>query len=325
MLITGMAGFIGSNLASHALNCEWNVIGLDNFQTGNAENVNRIASMASDAFDFVEGDIRDSGLINKLVSECSSVVHLAAQPSVIRSMADPSETVSINVEGFVSVAKAAAKNKIKHFIYASSCAVYGDCEDIPLQECAVARPLSPYAASKLSDEFFALALEGNASDFKPIGFRFFNIYGPWQDPGGAYAAVIPKWISKRLAGQAPVIFGDGTAVRDFCYVGDICRLISHICGKDCKDSGVYNVGTGKGLSLIELDEVIKTELGHSGLSGVKLAPIFKSKRPGEILKSVSDPTRLESVFGFKAETTINEGVREILQQQYGVFKKEQGI
>ena len=219
-LVTGAAGFIGSNLSSHLLEAGERVVGFDNFASGTKANVERLSAAEGD-FAFVEGDIRDADAVIKAARGARVVVHLAAQVAVQESIEDFAYTDSVNVGGFLNVLSAAGGAKAETFIYASSCAVYGDAPALPLPEGEPPRPLSPYAVSKLADEHYAGVIDQSLAGTALLGFRLFNIYGPWQDASGGYAAVIPKWIECCLEGRRPVMFGDGEASRDFCFVGDV--------------------------------------------------------------------------------------------------------
>lgn len=318
-LVTGAAGFIGCNLARFLLQRGETVVGVDNFFSGKRENVDRLAARFPDGFEFVEADIVDGGGLAAAADGCDAVAHLAAQVSVMRSIDDPEETHAINGTGFLNAFRAAAETGAGRFVYASSCAVYGDNDDLPLPEEATPRPLSPYAATKLANEVYAAGFAVTAGGMQTTGLRFFNIFGPWQNPGGGYAAVIPKWIERMLSGATPVLFGDGSATRDFCYVDNVCEAVWQAASNDAKP-GIYNVATGVATRLDALYETIRNMVAATGHNGVIPPPNRQPQRPGEILHSVGDPSKAERVLGFQARIGLEEGIRRLLEEEYGMNK-----
>ena len=317
-LVTGAAGFIGSNLSSLLLEAGERVVGFDNFATGKKANVERLGAAGGD-FTFVEGDIRDSGAVMKAARDARAVVHLAAQVAVQESIRNFAYSDSVNVGGFLNVLSAAGGAEAETFIYASSCAVYGDNPALPLTESELPRPLSPYAVSKLADEHYAGVIGQSLAGTSVAGFRFFNIYGPWQDAGGGYAAVIPKWIECCIEGRRPVMFGDGGATRDFCFVGDVAALIAEM-GKrpGAQPLGVYNVGTGTETTLGHLYDTITGALRDKGINLPFDAPEQKPWRDGEIMHSRADITLARDELGFQADVDLAEGIRRMLSEQYGL-------
>jgi UDP-N-acetylglucosamine 4-epimerase len=321
-LVTGAAGFIGSNLCAHLLAAGETVVGLDNFATGSRANIDRITAEAARRFHFLEGSILDRALLDRALAGVATVVHLAAQVSVQQSFEDVAHTNRINVEGFLATHAAAAAAAVRRFVYASSCAVYGDNPDLPLSEDARPRPLSPYAVSKLVDEHYAAALALRAPEMDAVGLRFFNIYGPWQDHRGGYAAVIPRWIDAVIRGERPVLFGDGGATRDFCFVGDLAAVIARI-GREgvAGERRVLNVGTGVGTSLIELYRTIERVLQTRGIAPPRGGPDFQPWRAGDIVHSRGDIARLRAAIGSIPSTDLAAGIDRLLDAQYRLFGK----
>ena len=321
-LVTGAAGFIGSNLCEHLLADGETVVGLDNFVTGARTNVDRVAALGGGRFRFLEGSILDRALLNRALTGVATVVHLAAQVSVQQSFDDVAHTNSVNVEGFLETHSAAAAAGVRRFVYASSCAVYGDNPDLPLSEDAPPRPLSPYAVSKLVDEHYAAVLSLRAPEMDAVGLRFFNIFGPWQDHRGGYAAVIPRWIDAVIRGERPVLYGDGGATRDFCFVGDLAALIARI-GREgvAGERRVLNVGTGVGTSLIELYQTIERVLKTRGIAPPRGGPDFQPWRTGDIVHSRGDISRLRAAIGSIPATDLATGIERLLETQYRLPSK----
>lgn len=322
--VTGAAGFIGSNLCTLLLQEGGSVVGYDNFLTGRRENIDRLSALGGGRFRMIEGDIRDRPALDRAMSGCSRVAHLAAQVSVQRSMDDPLETNAINVDGFLNVLLAAADKGVHTLAYASSCAVYGDSEDLPLGEGSVPRPLSPYAASKLINEHYAGALAPRRPDMGIVGLRFFNIFGPWQDHRGGYAAVIPKWIDACLEGVRPILFGDGSATRDFCYVGNVARLVADLgaAGRATPGHRVFNVASGRPVTLADLFEVLKRALTARGIALGFDRPDQRPWRTGDILHSSARIDRSVRDLAYRPAVDLEAGVDLILDQQYGLIGRE---
>lgn len=318
-LVTGSAGFIGSNLCARILAGGGNVIGLDNFSTGKRENVTRALAMAGERYRFVEGDVCDRQLVGGLLEGVDAVVHLAAQGSVQKSFADVAYNNRQNIDGFVSVLSATGDRGVPRFIYASSCAVYGDTEDLPIRESHCPRPLSPYASSKLMNDLLAQNLRHLYPRTRIAGLRFFNIFGPWQDPCGAYAAVIPRWIDRCISGQQPVVFGDGSATRDFCYVGNVCDLVIRIGnGLAGEAQGVYNVASGEATSLTTLCATVLDALRCRGVELSFDSPEHKPWHEGDIIHSLGDIGLAAQVLGFFPAIGLRAGIEALLNEQYSL-------
>lgn len=317
-LVTGAAGFIGSNLCERLLDAGHTVVGFDDFHSGKRAHIARLTALAPDRFRLIEASVTDAAALAAACDGVAVVAHLAAQVSVQRSLDDPLTTNTINVTGFLNALQAAGAAGCRHFLYASSCSVYGDQERLPITEDHCPRPLSPYAASKLVNEFYAASLAPHWPGMAVTGFRFFNAYGPWQDPSGGYAAVIPKWINLCLAGQQPTIHGDGSATRDFCYVGDICRALMAAAQQEPpRAATVLNIGTGAATSLGTLFDTVHAAVSATGTVLPFRQPRFEPWRAGEIVHSVADASRAEAVLGFRTETSLRAGIRAILAVEYG--------
>lgn len=316
-LVTGAAGFIGSNLCEHLIAEGETVAGIDDFTTGTRANVDRVAALGGKRFRFFEGSILDRALLDRALSSVATVVHLAAQVSVQRSFDDVAQTNAVNVDGFLEMHGAASAAGVRRFIYASSCAVYGDNPDLPLAEDALPRPLSPYAVSKLVDEQYASVLGLRSPEMESVGLRFFNIYGPWQDHRGGYAAVIPRWIDAFIRGERPVLFGDGGATRDFCFVGDLAAIIARI-GRDgvIGERRVLNVGTGVGTSLMELYRTIEAVLMAHGIGAPSGGPDYRPWRAGDIVHSRGDIAALRAAIGGIPTTDLAAGIDRLIETQY---------
>ena len=318
-LVTGSAGFIGSNLCARILAGGGNVIGLDNYSAGKRENVDRVMAMAAGRYRFVEGDVCDRQLVVTLLAGVDTVVHLAAQGSVQKSFADVAHNNRQNIDGFVSVLTAAGERGVPRFIYASSCAVYGDTEDLPIRESHCPHPLSPYASSKLMNDLLAQNLLHLYPTTRIVGLRFFNIFGPWQDPHGAYAAVIPRWIDRCISGQQPIVFGDGSATRDFCYVGNVCDLVIRIGHGQAGDArGVFNVASGMATSLTALCTTVLDALHSRGVRLPVVGPEYKPWNEGDIVHSLGDISLAAQALGFVPLVGLRDGIEALLNEQYNL-------
>lgn len=317
--ITGSAGFIGSNLASGILAGGDSVVGLDNFATGKRDNVSRVMAQADGRYRFVEGNICDKATVAGLLEGVDVVIHLAAQGSVQKSFADVGHNNRQNIDGFVSVLSATGEKGIPRFIYASSCAVYGDTDQLPIREILCPNPLSPYASSKLMNDLLSRNLGHLYSGTCITGLRFFNIFGPWQDPYGDYAAVIPRWIDRCLSGGRPIIFGDGSATRDFCYVGNVCELAVRIGeGRAGEARGIFNVASGKVTSLNDLCGAVVGALRERGVKLSFDSPEYQPWREGDIVHSLAGIDLAKKELGFEPTVDLHVGIARILAEQYGL-------
>lgn len=276
-------------------------------------------AMGDGRYRFIEGDACDRQLVGSLLEGVDTVVHLAAQGSVQKSFADVAYNNRQNIDGFVSTLTAAGEKGISRFIYASSCAVYGDTKELPIGEVLCPRPLSPYASSKLMNDLLARNLMHLYSRTRIAGLRFFNIFGPWQDPYGDYAAVIPRWIDRCISGQRPIVFGDGSATRDFCYVGNVCDLVIRIGkGQAGEARGVYNVASGKATSLTALCATVLDVLRSRDVQLPFDGPEHRPWHEGDIVHSLGDIALAAHDLGFFPAIGLREGIEALLNEQYSL-------
>lgn len=301
-LVTGGAGFIGSHLTSYLLNNGAKTVKvLDNLSTGFISNLKEHESNPS--FTFINGDITDYETCLKACENIDGVFHNAALGSVSRSMQDPMATNQANVSGFINVLFAAKNQHVKRVIYASSSSVYGDDFSSEKQEHITGNLLSPYAVSKKTDELYADVF-AKSYDMEIVGLRYFNVFGPKQNPNGAYAAVIPIFISNLLKGNVPSIFGDGTTSRDFTFINNVvyANVLAMTTTNKAAINTVYNVAYGASTSLNQLFEIIKTNLGSN------IAPHYKPERKGDIKNSLANISKAGQLLGYKPLINLNEGI-----------------
>lgn len=315
-LVTGVAGFIGSNIAEVLLKNGQIVRGLDNFSFGHKKNLDFIRQNVSDAewknFEFVEGDITDINTCQKSCAGVQNVVHEAALGSVPISINDPVYANACNVSGFVNMLSAAKDNGVSSFVYASSSAVYGDDAMLPKQESSIGRALSPYAVTKYVDELYA-GVFAECYGLRSIGLRYFNIYGQRQDPNGAYAAVIPKWFSSMLQGEEVFINGDGSITRDFCFVED-CVQANILAAKasDAEAWGkAYNIGCGSTTTLNDLFVAIKEAVETLKPEAASYKPVYREFRQGDIVHSRADISLAQNMLGYAPLYSLGEGLKKV--------------
>jgi UDP-N-acetylglucosamine 4-epimerase len=323
VLVTGGAGFIGSNICERLVKENYEVICLDNFITGKRENIKVLFNINKGNFSLIEGDIRDYETCLKATNGVDIVLHEAALGSVPRSIENPLLTHHCNVDGFVNVLNASRENNVERFIYASSSSVYGDCDVLPRVEDKIGNPLSPYAVTKLTNELYANNF-ARVYKMKVIGFRYFNVFGKNQDPDSPYAAVIPRFIKALLNGQSPIIYGDGETTRDFCYVDNVveANLLAMKTANEKAFRSVFNIGTGQQTSLNVLFTIIKNNLIdiylRSGKSErakaietmqVKYGPF----RKGDIRHSFAEITKANSFLRYNPTVNIREGLKHTLK------------
>jgi len=312
-LVTGVAGFIGSNLMEALLKLDQHVIGFDNFSTGKRENLDEVRGLVStsqwERFRFVEGDISELAGCQRACAGVHYVLHQAALGSVPRSMEDPLTCHKSNVTGFLNMLVAARDAKVRRFVYASSSAVYGDDPELPKVEEKVGKPLSPYAASKAMNEVYADAF-ANAYQFGSIGLRYFNVFGPRQDPEGAYAAVIPKWIATLLQGERVQINGDGETSRDFCFIENVVQanLLAATTTKAEAVNQVYNIALGERTTLNELLKALKTSLCPRDPALQDLEPIYRDFRPGDVRHSLADIAKAKRLLAYGPTHRLTDGL-----------------
>lgn len=308
-LITGCAGFIGSNILEFLLKNDQLVIGLDNFSTGYQRNLDEVRALVGESlwrnFTFIQGDMRDFEACYLATTGVDVVIHQAALGSVPRSINDPITSHDVNVSGFVNMLKAAVDNKVKRFVFASSSSVYGDHPDLPKKEDAIGNQLSPYAVTKYSTELYAKVFS-KTYGIETIGLRYFNVFGRRQDPDGAYAAVVPLWFKSILNNEAPFINGDGETSRDFCYIDNVVQM-NILCGLTNNHDAlnqVYNVACGDQTTLNQLFTYIKNQINPDS----NLVPQYRDFRAGDIRHSLADINKAQSLINFKPRIKIQEGL-----------------
>ncbi|WP_027799339.1 NAD-dependent epimerase/dehydratase family protein [Paraburkholderia dilworthii] len=310
-LITGVAGFIGSNLLEALLQLDQTVVGLDNFSTGYQRNLDEVRSVVSPEqwkrFRFIEGDIRRLEDCVAAVDGVDHVLHEAALGSVPRSVVDPIATHDVNISGFLNMLVAARDAKVSSFTYAASSSTYGDHPGLPKVEDQIGQPLSPYAVTKYANELYA-SVFARAYGFRTIGLRYFNAFGKRQDPDGAYAAVIPKWTAALIAGEDVLINGDGETSRDFCFVDNVVQAnILSAMADDAARNEVYNVAVGDRTTLIQLYDGLRAVLGDNGVRCDK-RPVFGPFRAGDVRHSQANVDKAARLLGYENTIPLVEGL-----------------
>jgi UDP-N-acetylglucosamine 4-epimerase len=311
-LVTGVAGFIGSNLLETLLKLDQRVVGLDNFSTGHQRNLDEVQTLVTPTqlanFSFIKGDICNLADCHKAVSGVDYVLHQAALGSVPRSVADPITTNATNISGFLNMLVSARDAKVKRFVYAASSSTYGDHPALPKVEDTIGKPLSPYAVTKYVNELYADVF-GKTYGLQSIGLRYFNVFGPRQDPNGAYAAVIPKWISSMIKSEPVYINGDGETSRDFCFVNNAVQanLLAATVQTPEAVNQVYNVAVGGRTTLNELFSLIRDNLAVHGIS-VDIKPVYRDFRAGDVRHSLADIDRAANFLGYSPTYRLNQGL-----------------
>jgi UDP-N-acetylglucosamine 4-epimerase len=315
-LVTGSAGFIGSHLLEILLRLGQRVVSVDNFATGHRRNLDEVRSAVGEEawrrHEFIEGDIVDLPTCRRACAGAQIVLHQAALGSVPRSIADPLATHAANATGFVNVLTAAKDAAVKRFVYAASSSTYGDHPALPKTEDVIGRPLSPYAVTKYLNELYA-GVFARCYGVETVGLRYFNVFGPRQDPAGAYAAVIPRWTAAMLAGEPCVINGDGETSRDFCYVANVVQanLKAALVGDSAALDQVYNVAVGGRTTLNELHrvlaEALRAERGDLRIA----APVYAGFRAGDVRHSQADIGKAASLLGYSPTHDLRAGLREV--------------
>lgn len=314
-LITGVAGFIGCNLLEELLNLNQHVVGLDNFSTGHQHNLDDVLSVVGAGqaarFRFVKGDIQDIETCRSCTEGVDVVLHQAALGSVPRSINDPIATNKSNIDGFLNMLAAAKEAGVKRFVYASSSSVYGDDPRLPKVEENIGKLLSPYALTKYVNELYADVF-GRVYGVECIGLRYFNVFGKRQDPGGPYAAVIPKWFAGLLRGEQIYIFGDGETTRDFCCIDNAVQAnLLAACVNDRAAIGrVYNIAYGERTTLNQLFKLIQDEVAKVNSASANVTPIYRDFRPGDIRHSLADISKATSLLGYRPTCSVRDGLRE---------------
>lgn len=332
ILITGGAGFIGSNLVEHFLNQNNEVICLDNLSTGHKKNI--VPFLENKNFQFLEGDIRNLETCRTAVRDCEYVFHEAALGSVPRSIKDPVTTNSVNIDGFLNMLIASRDEDVKRFIYAASSSTYGDSKDMPKIEERYGRPLSPYAITKVVNEYFAKVFS-ELYGMETIGLRYFNVFGKRQDPNGAYAAVIPLWVKSLINNESPIINGDGSFSRDFTYIENVIHANEQaaMISKDSYFEGlkkyfgndfnhnelvfeVFNVAFGGNTTLNELFYYLRTNLTKFDSKIESIEPIYRSKRDGDIPHSLASIEKGKTVLKYNPQYNAQKGFELVCEWYY---------
>jgi len=315
-LISGVAGFIGSNLLETLLKLDQFVVGLDNFATGHLHNLEEVKQQVSpeqwSRFKLIEGDIRDLEACNAACAGVNYVLHQAALGSVPRSLNDPITTNSTNIDGFLNMLVAARDAKVESFTYAASSSTYGDHPGLPKVEDVIGKPLSPYAVTKYVNELYADVF-ARCYGFKTIGLRYFNVFGKRQDPAGAYAAVIPKWTASMIKGEDVFINGDGQTSRDFCFIENTVQ--ANLLAATTKDekalNQVYNVAVSGRTDLNLLFATLKSELALNGVDYTKEA-VYREFRAGDVRHSQADITKISDFLGYAPVFDIEQGIAKAM-------------
>lgn len=314
-LVTGVAGFIGSNLLETLLLNEQIVVGIDNFATGHQRNLDEVESLVGaerwSKFSFIEGDIRKLEDCQKGCAGVDYVLHQAALGSVPRSINDPITTNRTNIDGFLNMLVAARDAKVQSFTYAASSSTYGDHPGLPKIEDVIGKPLSPYAVTKYVNELYADVF-AKVYGFKTIGLRYFNVFGKRQDPNGAYAAVIPKWTAAMIANEVVSINGDGGTSRDFCYVKNAVQAnILAATARDEAKNQIYNVAVGDRTDLNDLYKYLQETLMEHGVE-YKPEPEYRDFRTGDVRHSQADISKAKNLLGFEPRYRLREGLAEAM-------------
>ncbi|MCL4691852.1 MAG: SDR family oxidoreductase [Candidatus Hydrogenedentes bacterium] len=297
-LVTGGAGFIGSNLVRALLDRGYAVRVLDDLSTGHRANLDGVASR----IDFLEGSICDAGLVAAAMDGVTCCFHQAAVPSVPRSISDPVTTNRVNIEGSIHVFLAARNEGVRRVVYASSSSVYGNAETSPVHENLPTQPISPYGVSKAATEHYARVFS-TLFGMDIVGLRYFNVFGPRQDPGSQYAAVIPIFINRMLRGERPPVHGNGRQSRDFSYIDNVVEANIRACEAKGAIAGVYNAACGAETSILGIVALL------NDIFGTKLEPLFEAARKGDISRSCADITGALQAFGYKPQVTVGEGLK----------------
>jgi UDP-N-acetylglucosamine 4-epimerase len=314
-LVTGVAGFIGSNLLETLLRAGQEVVGVDNFSTGSRANLDQVRSSVSpdhwSKFRLIEGDILSLEICREAVSGVSHVLHQAALGSVPRSISDPIRTNQSNVDGFLNMLVATRDEGVGRFVYAASSSTYGDHPSLPKVEDKIGRPLSPYAVTKYVNELYADVF-ARTYGLHSVGLRYFNVFGPRQDPHGAYAAVIPKWIASMLRNEPADIFGDGETSRDFCYIDNAVQanLLAATAENPRALDQVFNVAVGTRTTLNELYQLIRKELLVLRPELDPPPPVYEDFRPGDVRHSLADIEKAKTLLGYQPTHTVEDGMKE---------------
>jgi len=298
-LVTGGAGFIGCNLTRFILDQGHDVVVLDDCSTGKRENIEEII----DRIEFIEGDIRDRATMDKAIAGCAAIFHEAARPSVPRSVEDPVTCHDVNVNGTMTLLEAARAAGVKRVVFAGSSSAYGDQPDSPKHEAMTPMPISPYASSKICGEAYMRAYAA-VYGMETLVLRYFNVFGPYQDPNGAYAAVIPAWVSRLLKGEKPIVYGDGEQSRDFCHIANVCKAnwLAATAPAEACDGSAVNIACNRATTLNQILDKLKD------LLGTDIQAEYTDPRAGDVKDSLADITRAKQTIGYEPEIFFDEGL-----------------
>lgn len=301
VVVTGGAGFIGSHLSEKLAERGYYVVILDNLSTGKRENIEEL--LKKDAVEFIRGSVTDLPLLNRVLQDTDYVFHQAAIPSVPRSVENPQASLEANVVGTLNVLLAARDRGIKKVIYASSSSAYGDTPSLPKREDMLPNPQSPYAVTKLAGEYYCQVFK-EVYRLSTACLRYFNVYGPRQDPDSQYAAVVPRFIKRALQNKPPIVLGDGDQTRDFTFVKD--AVLANILAAESNAEGVFNVGNGRNISINELARMILKSLG------MDLETVHEEPRPGDVRHSLADISKAKT-FGYEPRYSLEKGLEETIE------------
>jgi UDP-glucose 4-epimerase len=317
--VTGAAGFIGGHLAQELLEQGYEVAGLDDFSSGKRDTAELLC--ANPRFHLVEGSIADPQAVARAVTGAKWVFHLAAIPSVPVSVNEPERTNNVNVGGTVNVLQAAVRSKTERVVLAVSCAAYGDAPEQPKHERLPPCPVSPYAAQKVACELYAY-MYTRVYGLPCVALRFFNVYGPRQDPKSEYAAAIPRFVTRLLSGQRPIVFGDGLQTRDFVHVSDVVRANLLAATASAAPGEVVNVASGKSASLLELIALIKKAIGPAA---AQIEPLHEAKRAGDVRASSADLTKARAVLGYEPRVSLANGLLDVVDYWRGAMQNDETL
>lgn len=312
-LITGVAGFIGSNLLETLLRLGQRVVGLDNFSTGFRANLDHVRSIVGNEtwqrFSFIDGDIQDLAVCREAVTGANYVLHQAALGSVPRSLEDPLQTHGNNINGFLNMLLASRDAKVARFVYAASSSTYGDHPGLPKVEDQIGKPLSPYAVTKYVNELYAEVF-GRCYSIETIGLRYFNVFGPRQDPNGAYAAVIPRWFNALLRGETVFINGDGETSRDFCFIDNAVQanLLAATAVDINAINQIFNVAYGERTTLNQLFSLIREQVSVSRPEVKSAEPTYREFRAGDVRHSLADISKARKLLGYEPMHSVRQGL-----------------
>ena len=319
ILITGGAGFIGSNLCDYFIEKNNHITCLDNFSTGKRENIAHLINNKN--FKLIEGDIRNLDTCNNACQNQDYILHQAALGSVPRSINDPITTNSVNVDGFLNMLVAARDSKVKRFVYAASSSTYGDSETLPKVEDKIGKPLSPYAVTKYVNELYAHVFGLNYG-LQCIGLRYFNVYGRRQDPNGAYAAAIPKFCMQLMKHESPVINGDGTNSRDFTYIDNVLQMneLALATANNKAIGEVFNTAVGERADLNQMVALLKTNLAKHDPQIANIEVIHGPERKGDIHHSLASIDKAKTILGYQPSHNLEKGLNEAVEWYWGNLK-----